>query len=267
MMRDRFGREINYLRISVTDRCNLRCVYCMPEGGVPLLQRNEVLSFEEIYEFAKTAAEMGVTKIRLTGGEPLVREDVADLIEMLASIRGVTDLAMTTNGILLAQFAESLRLAGLMRVNVSLDTINHEKYSLITRGGELKSAIRGIDAAISAGLLPVKINCVVERSADEEDAKGVAWFAGKRRLEVRYIRAMNLPEGKFYKILGGAGGDCNNCGKLRLTANGLVRPCLFSDLAFGVRQLGAREAIMRAIVEKPESGMSCATAPMSAIGG
>ncbi len=266
-MRDRLGREINYLRISVTDRCNLRCVYCMPEGGVPLLSRDEVLSFEEIFEFAKTAAGMGISKIRLTGGEPLVREEIAELVAMLARIAGVTDLAMTTNGVLLAPMAAPLKRAGLMRVNVSLDTINPEKYAQITRGGDLYAALSGIDAAISAGLSPVKINCVVEHSADEDDAKGVAWFATKRGIAVRYIRAMNLPEGKFFKVYGGDGGDCVNCGRLRLTANGRVRPCLFSDVSVYVRELGAREAILRAVAEKPESGVSCATATMNAIGG
>lgn len=267
MMLDRFGREINYLRISVTDRCNLRCIYCMPEDGVPILPRADVLTFEEIFDFAKIASEMGVSKIRLTGGEPLVREDIAKLAGLIASIRGVTDFSMTTNGVMLAAFANSLKRAGLMRVNVSLDTINPEKYERITRGGDLMAVINGIGAAISAGLTPVKINCVVQNSAEEDDAKGVAWFARTRGLEIRYIKAMNLPEGKFFKVHGGAGGDCANCGRIRLTANGRVRPCLFSDVSFCVREVGAREAILRAVAEKPKSGTACATATMSAIGG
>ena len=134
-MTDRFGRTINYLRISVTDRCNLRCRYCMPEDGITLLPREDILSFEEIVEVAEAAAEMGFTKVRLTGGEPLVRRDIEVLVQMIAAIEGLTDLAMSTNGTLLAAHAAALATAGLHRVNISLDTMDPDRYAWLTRGG------------------------------------------------------------------------------------------------------------------------------------
>src|SRR3990172_5910297 len=160
-MIDRFGRAIDYLRISVTDRCNLRCRYCMPPEGVPLLQPKDILSFEEIAEVARSAVGLGVTKIRLTGGEPLVRRGIEVLVRMLAAIDGVADLAMTTNGLLLDQHAAALAAAGLRRVNVSLDAIDPQRYAAVTRGGDVHRVLAGINAARQAGLNPVKLNCVL----------------------------------------------------------------------------------------------------------
>ncbi len=176
-MYDRFDRRIHYLRISVTDRCNLRCVRCMPEEGVQLLPRDRVLSFEQILEVARAAAAAGVDKVRLTGGEPLVRRDVVTLVAMLAGVAGIRDLAMTTNGILLAALAAPLRDAGLHRVNVSLDALDPERYRRITRGGDVRQVLAGIEAARKAGLAPIKINCVVEKTSAEPDARAVAAFA------------------------------------------------------------------------------------------
>jgi len=266
-MIDRFGRTIDYLRVSVTDRCNLRCHYCMPAEGVPLVSHNEVLSFEEIDEVVRAAVSMGVRKVRLTGGEPLVRRGVVDLVGMLARIEGIGDLAMSTNGVLLGGLAAGLKAAGLMRVNVSLDAIDPERYARITRGGDVRDVRAGIEAAAAAGLAPIKLNCVVSASSDEPDARDVARFGASKHLEVRFIRMMDLAEGTFSVVEGGTGGNCGLCNRLRLTSDGSVRPCLFSDLRFGVRELGAREALRRAVAEKPPTGTSCTEGLMHGIGG
>lgn len=155
-MFDRFNRKINYLRISVTDRCNLRCVYCMPEEGVVLLDHKEILSFDEIVDVAKTAVRKGVDKIRVTGGEPLVRNGIIDLVKMIGEIDGIKDFSMTTNGILLSKYADDLANAGLHRVNISLDTLDPEKFKQITRGGDIQKVFDGIEAAKKAGLNPIK---------------------------------------------------------------------------------------------------------------
>ena len=253
-MYDSCNRNINYLRIAVTDRCNLRCSYCMPEKGISLLRHDEILSFEEIYDFVNVAVDMGIDKVRITGGEPLVRRNIVSLVEMLANIDDIRDLAMTTNGIFLPEFAESLAKAGLHRVNISLDTIDPERFSTITRGGDVRQVIRGIEAAIDVGLTPVKLNCVVSESPDEPDALSVAEFARERSLEVRYICHMNLSKGRFYAVIGGDGGVCSMCNRLRLTSDGWLRPCLFSDIGFNIKELGYREAIRRALMDKPEAG-------------
>ena len=266
-MKDRYGREITYLRISITDRCNLRCVYCMPADGVPLLSHDDILSFEEIAEVTKTAVSMGVFKIRLTGGEPLVRRGVPALVRMLKDIPGVRDLAMTTNGILLGEFAQRLADAGLMRVNISLDTLRPERYAEITRGGDVRQVLAGIAAAQTAGLSPVKLNCVVSESPEEPDAREVGEFGRQQDLEVRYIKQMDSATGKFSVVVGGVGGDCPHCNRIRLSANGLVRPCLFADIGFSVRELGPEEALRRSVLHKPEAGGPCSHNWIRATGG
>ena len=266
-MIDRFGRRIDYLRMSVTDRCNLRCRYCMPPEGVRPLRHEDVLSFEEIADVVRTAVGMGVTKVRLTGGEPLVRRGVVDLVAMLAAVDGIADLAMTTNATLLARFAAALKAAGLMRVNVSLDAVDPARYAEITRGGSVADVLAGIDAARAAGLTPVKLNCVVGESSDEPDARDVATLGARLGLEVRFIHTMDLAAGSFSVVEGGSGGDCPRCNRLRLTSDGYVRPCLLADLQFSVRRLGAREAIERAVAAKPAAGTQCTGALMHGIGG
>ncbi|HBS87657.1 MAG: radical SAM protein [Bacteroidetes bacterium GWF2_38_335] len=253
-MLDRYNRKINYLRISVTDRCNLRCTYCMPADGVSLLSHNEVLSFEEIIVVVKEAVRLGIDKIRITGGEPLVRKGISSLVKMIAEVQGVRDLAMTTNGILLEKFAEDLADAGLQRVNVSLDTMSPQRFYEITRGGNISDVLKGIEAAKKAGLSPVKINCVVNNTPDEEDARAVAEYCHKNGLDIRYIHMMDLNAGKFSVVEGGDGGNCKTCNRLRLTANGKIMPCLFSDKEIDVRSLGAENAIKKAIEQKPECG-------------
>lgn len=266
-MYDKYSRRINYLRISVTDRCNLRCRYCMPEEGVRLLPHNEILTFDEIVDFTRVAVKMGVDKVRITGGEPLVRRGIVELIAMIASIEGIKDLSMTTNGTKLSEFALQLAGAGLNRVNVSLDTLDPEKYRLLTRGGSLDDALEGINAAIAAGLTPVKLNCVVKESSREADAASVTRFGLEKGLEVRYIRQMDLARGDFGIVEGGDGGNCSICNRLRLTASGMVKPCLFNDLEFDVRKLGPEEAIRMAVSQKPACGSSNFTGEFYNLGG
>lgn len=266
-MLDKYNRRINYLRISVTDRCNLRCIYCMPEEGVPMMVHKNILSFEEIVEVAREAVAMGVDKVRLTGGEPLVRKGITNLVEQIAAIDGVRDLGMTTNGVLLSQCAHDLKRAGLNRVNISLDTLSAERYSMITRGGDIEQVFAGVNAAREAGLLPVKINCVVKTSSQEPDALAVADWARREGLMVRFIHQMNLEQGEFSVVEGGDGGDCVRCNRLRLTADGMVKPCLFSDIGFSVRTAGAREALLQALANKPECGTKSVQRKFYNIGG
>ncbi len=266
-MFDRFSRRINYLRISVTDRCNLRCVFCMPEEGVDLVPHDQVLSFEEIADVARAAVDMGVNKIRITGGEPLVRRDIVALVSMLSGIKGIRDLAMTTNGILLQALAAPLKEAGLMRVNVSLDALDPERYRELTRGGDIRQVLEGIHAARKAGLTPIKLNCVVEKSSAEPDARAVARFADEHGYQARFIRRMDVYKADFSVVEGGSGGDCGQCSRLRLSSNGMISPCLFSDSTFCVRDLGPAEAIRRAVAAKPESGQTGRHSGLYAIGG
>ena len=252
-MLDRYNRHINYLRISVTDWCNLRCTYCMPEEGVRLLDHSDILSFEEITEFTRMAVANGITKVRLTGGEPLVRKNIVDLVKMLAGIDGLEDLSMTTNGILLPEFALELKKAGLNRINISLDTVNPDNYCQITRNGELAKVLAGIEAACDAGLEPIKINCVLLGQPDEE-TRQLKQFCENRNLSLRFIHQMNLKTGEFSKVEGGEGGNCSKCNRVRLLANGDIKPCLFSDLAYNIRKLGHHEALNLALGNKPRSG-------------
>jgi cyclic pyranopterin phosphate synthase len=264
---DPFGRTIDYLRISVTDRCNLRCRYCMPAEGVPWLPPEVILRYEEIAEVARAAASTGVTKIRLTGGEPLVRREIETLVGMLAAIEGVTDLSMTTNALLLARHAAGLAEAGLRRVNVSLDAIDPARFAAVTRGGDVRHVLAGIDVARQAGLNPVKLNCVIGREGKGPDAEDVQAFARREGLEVRFIEQMDLAAGCFTVVHGGRGGNCARCNRLRLTSDGQVRPCLFSDVSFSVRERGAVKAIARAVSKKPRAGSACSSRLIHAIGG
>lgn len=252
-MYDRFNRSISYLRISVTDRCNLRCTYCMPEEGIRLLDHSDILSFEEITDFTRLAVANGITKVRLTGGEPLVRKGIVDLVVMLAKIDDLQELTMTTNGILLPQFAKDLKTAGLSRVNISLDTVDSESYCQITRNGELDQVLEGIEAAREAGLEPIKINCVLLGQPTDDTWKLKA-FCEERNLRLRFIHQMNLKTGEFSTVEGGDGGNCSRCNRLRLLANGDIKPCLFSDMAYNIRKLGHEEALYLALGNKPRSG-------------
>ncbi len=253
-MFDSYNRRINYLRISVTDRCNLRCTYCMPAEGISLMQHSDILSFEEIMEVVDAAIVLGIDKIRITGGEPLVRKGIVDLVKMIASKKAIVDLGMTTNGQLLEKYAQPLKDVGLHRINISLDTLNPEKYSQITRGGKIDAVLHGISASVEAGLSPVKINCVIQKSPTEPDALEVAEYGLKHGLKVRFIRQMDLEKGEFYIVDGGSGGDCATCNRLRLTANGMIKPCLFNDVEYSIRQLGVAKALQSALGNKPSCG-------------
>lgn len=266
-MIDKFARKINYLRISVTDRCNLRCGYCMPQEGIKLLKHENILSFEEIVDLAKTAVDLGITKVRLTGGEPLVRHEIVKLVEAIGNIDGIEDFAMTTNGSLLAQYAQSLADAGLHRVNISLDTTNAERYRQFTRCGDIEQVFAGIEAAKTAGLDPIKLNCVVGDFSDESDIQSVKEFGFANGLHVRLIRLMHFETGDFSIVQGGTGGDCEKCNRLRLSSDGKIRPCLFSDSSFSIRRLGPKKALQQAVAQKPEAGGPCEHNWMHGIGG
>ena len=253
-MYDQYNRNINYLRISVTDKCNLRCFYCMPEDGIPLFQHKDILSYEEIVEIVKYTTERGVQKIRLTGGEPLIRRDITTLVQMISKVEGVKDFSMTTNGILLDKYAKQLVDAGLNRVNVSLDTLDTEKYRKITRGGNLNDVLRGIQRADEVGLDPVKINMVLNNLTSEEDKNQLREYCNKHGYSLRFIHQMNLEKGEFSVVEGGAGGDCKNCNRLRLTANGKLKPCLFSNQEYDIRDLGIERALKSALENKPLAG-------------
>jgi cyclic pyranopterin phosphate synthase len=254
-MHDCYNRDINYLRISITSRCNLSCQYCVPAGEHTSVTQGDELTFEQIEEVATIAAhECGFTKIRLTGGEPLLRKDVLYLISMLNNIKGIKDCSLTTNGVLLAPYANKLKLAGLERINISLDTVSEERYSEITGGAHIAPVLAGIKAARDAGFAPIKLNCVVENNADEPDAKAVAAFAYQYHLGVRYIKKMDMARGIFSVVDGGTGGDCPKCNRLRLSSDGRIYPCLFNSISFSIHELGAREALRQAIKHKPIKG-------------
>jgi len=301
---DAYNRPISYLRISVTDRCNLRCVYCMPEEGVASMLHDHVLRYEEIEIIVRAAAELGISKIRLTGGEPLVRLGIVDLVRKIARIPGIDDLAMTTNGILLAPYADDLADAGLHRVNISLDTLDEERFRRITRRGDLADTLAGIEAAREAGLRPIKINTVVIRGMNDDEVVELAaktldasWW------NIRFIELMPVGDGElmdaaweqqvvradevrqrieaalgslepakmrtgsgpasYYRLPGAKGTIgfitpisehfCYKCNRLRLTADGQLRPCLLSDqevdLRTPLRQGAGPDEIKALIVE------------------
>lgn len=278
---DRYQRRIEYLRISVTDRCNLRCVYCMPAEGIKNLAHRDILTFEEILRVVQAAVELGVSKVRVTGGEPLVRKGIVSFVKDLAGVRGIEDIAMTTNAILLERYAGELKAAGLHRVNISLDTLDGEKFRGITRGGDISAVWRGIDAAIAAGLHPIKLNCVVMRGVNDGEVNDFVRLTRERDVHVRFIEFMpigsepGLWESRFVSIAelkrkiearqpllpatvtGSGPADvyrvaeakgtvgfispvsehfCGECNRLRLTADGKLRPCLLSDEEIDIRE-------------------------------
>ena len=189
-MQDRFQRNVTRLRVSVTDLCNLSCVYCRPSQGVPHLERKDILSFEEIATVVKYGAELGIRSIRLTGGEPITRRNVERLVTSLSKIPGIEDLAMTTNGVLLRQYAAVLKEAGLMRLNVSLDSLKADRFSQITGGGSISDVLQGIEEALHVGFLETKVNMVVMRGTNEDEVEEFARMSLEKPLEVRFIEYM-----------------------------------------------------------------------------
>ncbi len=190
-MIDKLLRTIKYLRISVTNMCNLRCQYCMPPEGIPLMKRDEILSFEEIVTIVKHAVKLGITNLRLTGGEPMVRNNIERLVFMLASIEGVKDLAMTTNGVLLKKYAATLKKNGLSRLNISLDTLREDRFSKITRGGSLTDVLDGIEETLRVGFQNTKVNVVIMRGINDDELKDFVLFTSKYNVELRFIELMS----------------------------------------------------------------------------
>lgn len=195
-MLDRNGRSIDYLRISLTDRCNLRCTYCMPEDGIDKKYHKDILRFEEIATIIRTAARLGITKIRLTGGEPLILKDIEDVVRYARQTPGIREIGMTTNGILLADKAEALKAAGLDRVNISLDTLDGEKFQRITRGGDIRKVLAAIDKVLSLDMKPVKINTVLMRGFNDDEVGDLMDLTRDRPIQVRFIELMPLGEGE-----------------------------------------------------------------------
>ncbi len=215
---DSFGRRINYLRISVTDRCNLRCIYCMPPEGIPLIPHGEILSYEEISTIVQVAARLGIDKIRLTGGEPLVRAELPKLVGMLSQIEGIDEVSLTTNGTLLKKYVVELKQAGLKRVNVSLDTLKVDRFQHITRLGKLKDVLEGIEAAGDAGFNPIKINTVVMRGINDDEVLDFANMTYKKEWHVRFIELM-----PFADIIGFVPSDEI---QQHIMSLGKIEPCL-----------------------------------------
>lgn len=230
------------------------------------MRHEDILTFEEIETVVRAGAMLGIDKIRLTGGEPLVRRGILTLVEKIGAIKAIRDFAMTTNGAFLSEFAGPLRRAGLMRLNISLDTLDPQRYGAITRCGDLARVLDGIDAAMAAGFDQIKLCCVVNESAEEADAKEVGVFAAARGLSVQFIRKMDMASGRFWPVIGGNGGDCVRCNRLRLSSDGFIYPCLFSDLRYSVRNMGPEEALRQAVEHKPASGHKSAN-HFYAIGG
>lgn len=265
-MFDSFGREIGYLRVSVTDRCNMRCVYCMPAEGVTLLRHDQILTLEQIHRVCVVAADLGFVKIRLTGGEPLVRKGLPDLVSMLASIPGLYTLGMTTNGTLLAPLARDLAARGLDSVNVSLDTMDPDRYARLTRGGAIADALAGIEAAREAGL-PVKLNVVATADSTPGDFAEIERYAASVGARVQYIAQYHLDEEKRDGGIYDRPPKCGTCNRIRLLADGTLRPCLHGNLSVPVDFDDIAGSIRKAVEIKPARGLVCEGLEVGQIGG
>jgi len=295
-MRDAYKREINYMRVSVTDRCDLRCVYCMPAEGVEKRGHGDILRSEELLEIISAAAKLGVGKIRVTGGEPLVRRGIVELCREIAKTPGVRELAMTTNAQLLAPLAGELKSAGVSRLNISIDTLDAEKFRQITRTGELQKTLDGIQAARDAGFEKLKLNVVLVAGFNDDEIARFVEMTRSEDIEVRFIELMPIGEGiplwrggylsneevlravpelraeegfdgvaRIYRLPGAAGRVglinpvsshfCGDCNKIRLTADGKIKPCLHSGMEYDIRGKHGDElkrALAEAILAKPE---------------
>ena len=266
-MFDRFGREITYLRISVTDRCNLRCTYCMPEDGVEFRPHNQILSYESITRIVRAGAELGIRKVRLTGGEPLVRRNLPALVAQIAGIPGIEHVAMTTNGSLLPRYAGPLRAAGLSSVNISLDTLDPERFREITRRGQLEDTLAGIDAARKAGFSPIKLNMVVAPETTEAEIERMGVFCAEKGMELQLIAHYRLDIRKHDHHRFNRPPNCACCNRLRLTAEGALKPCLHSNIEIPVDFDDPAASILEAVRAKPVAGTVCTNRSMMSIGG
>lgn len=280
-LKDRFERKIDYIRISVTDRCNLRCIYCMPSEGVRFIEHREILRYEEILRIVRIASRHGISRVRITGGEPLIRRDIISFIASLSEIPAVDDISLTTNGIFLKRYADGLLKAGLKRINVSLDSLDSAKYERITRGNHLSEVWEGIEEAERIGMKPIKINNVPIRGFNDDEITRFAMLTLERPIGVRFIEFMPIgpkeiwDEKKYvsseeiknrisylgdlvpanpdmqagparsYRIKGAKGTIgfispisnhfCSTCNRLRLTSDGKLRPCLFSESEIDIK--------------------------------
>lgn len=315
-MQDSLGRKITYLRLSVTDLCSLRCIYCMPEHGVCKHAHGAVCSFEELRDMTAAAVRLGVRKVRVTGGEPLVRRGIVELCRMLRGIDALEELCLTTNALLLPELAAPLRAAGVDRLNISLDTLRPERYRAITRVGELSDALRGLEAAEQAGFRGTKLNCVLMGGINDDEIADFAALTRERALGMRFIELMpmgvcagwdrqrflparavleRLPElehigtdgvSALYRLPGAKGtvgliepmshAFCAECSRIRITADGKLKPCLHSDVEIPLRGLSGEallDALRAGIARKPErhdlarDGVSRAGRSMNEIGG
>lgn len=294
-MLDAYGRKITYLRLSVTELCNLRCRYCMPEDGVCKKRHEEMLTEEEMLCAVEAAASLGVTKLRITGGEPLVKRNILSICRRAAAVEGIGEVCLTTNGLLLPQLAQPLREAGVRRVNLSLDTLDEKKYTYITRRGSLRQALDGLEAALDAGFERVKLNTVLIGGFNDDEIPALARLTQRYPVDVRFIELMpmydsgdfgpkaylpgsvvteHLPElkpqpdgdgvAKLYRLPGALGNIgiispisahfCGACNRIRLTADGKLKPCLHSTLEYSVKGLdfaGMQALLRQVILEKP----------------
>ena len=296
-MKDNFGRQITYMRLSVTDLCNLRCRYCMPEDGICKKDHKEILTQEEMILAVQAAASLGVTKLRITGGEPLVRKNILSICQHVAEVDGIQEVCLTTNGILLPKLAKPLREAGVSRINLSLDTLNAEKYAHMTRRGTLDEAMAGLEAALSAGFDKIKINSVLIGGFNDDEIISLAELTKKYPIDVRFIELMpmydnkdfddksyipcsvvldKLPEAipqtnindhgvaKLYRLPDAKGNIglispvsahfCGQCNRIRLTADGKLKPCLHSSDEYSIKGMNLEEMkaqMAKAILAKP----------------
>ncbi|MDA3948892.1 MAG: radical SAM protein [Spirochaeta sp.] len=267
-MHDTFGRRINYLRMSVTDKCNLRCTYCMPAHGVRRRRHEEIVRIERFIAVATAAREVGVTKIRLTGGEPLVRRGILELVQGIGALPGIEKLGMTTNGTLLAPVAESLRAAGMTHLNISIDSLDPRRYRTITRGGSLEDALNGVFAAVAAGFTEIKINKVV--TGDPEDARDeqeLRAFCEEYGFRLQRIAEYSLSEEKRDAIGVERPLPCEECNRIRMLSNGNLKPCLHSNTEIPIDWTDIKGSIRQAIMLKPERGAVCDNRSMVEIGG
>jgi cyclic pyranopterin phosphate synthase len=241
----------------------------MPAEGVALKQHAEILSYEQIAAIAREAVALGVTKIRLTGGEPLVRRNIESLVQTIAAIPGLEEVTMTTNGIRLPSLAPALKEAGLGRVNISVDSLDPEHYRTITRGGDLEAALRGVDAAVDAGLTPVKINMVILPDTPDSDIEAMRAYCEVRGLALQKITQFSLEDRDDLdtRIETERPPRCASCNRIRLTADGILRPCLFSNEGVPVNFDDIRGSLLQAVGIKPEAGTQCTDRAMVAIGG
>lgn len=266
-MYDSFGREITYLRISVTDRCNLRCVYCMPEEGIPLKTHDDLLSLETIRDVVAEAAYLGVNKVRFTGGEPLLRRGIVDLVRMVAGLEGIDVLGMTTNGVLLPRYADALRDAGLNRLNISIDTLDPERYTRITRWGRLEAALAGAAAAKKAGFTETKVNMVIMEDTTEAEVNALRSYCAENGFRLQRIAEYNLRSDKFDPDDLERPRPCRECNRIRMLSDGTLKPCLHSNVEIPLNRTDIRGSLIRAIETKPEHGTVCTNRSMMEIGG